>query len=160
MTRARFWLAAVPLVAALAACGSTGTIGDDIGTIWGGESTAERERREALAARRLNKVPVQAVRSVEIGRTANGIILTAFGTAPGLGYSLPALRVRRDGQPGPDGYLEFDLVATEPVQGLELPPGTTRTRAVRADLPIDLRALRGVAGLRVMALQNEVSIAF
>jgi hypothetical protein len=160
MARAWGWVLAAPLALMLTACGETGTIADDIGTLWGEESTAERERRAALEARRQNKVPVQAVRSVEIGRTSNGILITAFGTAPGLGYSLPALRVRRNGQPASDGYIEFDFVATAPAEGVELPPGTTRTRALRADLPVEMRALRGVRGFRVMALQGAIQIDF
>ena len=160
MARAWGCVLAAPLVLMLTACGETGTIADDIGTIWGEESTADRERRAALRARRENKVPVQAVRSVEIGRTSNGILITAFGTAPGLGYSLPVLRVRRGGQPASDGYIEFDFVATEPVAGAALPPGTTRTRALRADLPVEMRVLRGVRGFRVMALQGAIQIDF
>ena len=160
MAKAWGCVLAMPLVLALSACGGTETITDDIGTLWGGESTAERERRAALQARRETKVPVQSVRSVEIGRTSSGILITAFGTAPGLGYSLPALRPRRGGKPAADGYVELDFVATEPIAGLPLPPGTTRTRALRADLPVDIRALRGVRGLRVMALQGAVQIDF
>lgn len=147
-------------VAMLATACDTDTAVDDIGTLWGAESTAERQARAEEIARRQNKVPVQAVQAVEIGRTSNGILLTAHGTAPGLGYSLPALRARREGRPAPDGYLEFDFVATAPVEGLDLPPGTTRTRAIRADLPLDLRELQGAKGLRVMALQGLVQVDF
>ncbi len=153
-------VASLAVALTVGACGDTGTATDDVGTLWGNESTADRLRREEAEARRQNKVPVQAVQSVEVGRTSNGILLTAFGTAPGLGYSLPALRVRREGRPGPDGYLEFDFVATAPAPGFDLPPGNTRTRAIRADLPIDLPVLRGIAGLRVMGIQNQVQVEF
>ena len=159
MPRAIGKLTALALLAALVACSDNETVGD-IGTLWGEESSAERKAREELQARRENKVPVQAVRSVEIGRTSNGILLTAFGTAPGLGYSLPALRVRRGGKPAADGYLDFDFVASEPAPGFDLPPGNTRTRAIRADLPIDLRALTGIRGLRVWSLQGQVQVDF
>ena len=152
-------LAVLPVVAVLSGCSDGETVGD-IGTLWGEESSAERKAREEALARRQNKVPVQAVRSVEIGRTSNGILLTAFGTAPGMGYSLPALRVRRGGRPADDGYLDFDFVATEPAPGFDLPPGNTRTRAIRADLPIDLRSLPGIKGLRVWSLQGQIQVDF
>ena len=129
------------MVAMLAACGNDAGFAD-IGTLWGAEGSADRAAREELAARRANKVPMQTVRGVEIGRTARGILLTAYGTAPSPGFSLPALRVRRDGKPAGDGYLEFDLVASRPAPDTILPPATPRNLEIRADLPIDIRALR------------------
>lgn len=159
MARARHWIGAIPLVAMLAACGDDAGPAD-LGTLWGAESSAERAAREAEAARRANKVPMRTVRGVEIGRTSTGILLTAYGSAPGPGYSLPALRVRRDGKPAGDGFLEFDLVASVPAPGIELPPATSRNLSVRADLPINIRALRGVAGLRVLALEGQVQVNF
>ena len=90
----------------------------------------------------------------------DGFLITAYGTAPGLGYSLPHLRPRRDGAPGPDGYVEYDFVATEPPAGFDLPPGTSRTRTLRADLPVKAADLRGVAGIRVQAVQGGVQLDF
>lgn len=144
----------LPLAAALAlgAC--------DIQTLWGGESAAETVEREAIVAARSVQVPVQTVDSVEIGRTRDGFLLTAHGAAPGLGYSLPALRQRRDGAPGIDGYIEYDFVATEPPAGFDLPAGTAQTRRLRADLPISVATLRGVAGIRVMGLQSGAQLDF
>lgn len=154
-------LAAVCMAAAmsLTAC-STGTFLDDVGTAVGGESTAEQEAEAARQAARQAIVPIQAVRSVEMGRTRDGFIITAFGTAPGLGYALPTLRPRRGGLPGADGYIEFDFVAVEPPAGLNLPQGTTQARALRADLPVRLSALQGAAGLRVLALRGGVQMDF
>lgn len=106
------------------------------------------------------QVPVQAVRTVEIGRTRDGLMVTAFGTAPGLGYALPTLRPRRGGQPGDDGYIELDFVATEPPPGRELPPGTTQSRAVRADLPLRIANLRGARGIRVLTATNGHQVNF
>lgn len=144
----------LPLLAALAlpAC--------DIQTLWGGESSAEEAQREAVVAARSVQVPVQAVRSVEIGRTRDGFLITAFGTAPGLGYSLPTLRPRREGAPGIDGYIEYDFVATEPAAGFDLPAGTAATRSLRADLPVTSRELRGAAGIRVMGLTGGAQLDF
>lgn len=160
MARVSGWIVMVPLVASLAACGDTGTVVDDVGTLWGEESTAEREEREKLAARQANKVPMMTIRALEVGRTSNGILLTAFGTAPGPGYSVPGLRVRRSGQLSADGYVEFDFVAAEPAPGLEQPPANERNIQVRADLPIDLGDLRGAAGVRVFALRGQAQVNF
>jgi hypothetical protein len=139
---------------------STGTFLDDAPTIWGGESRADEERREAVQEARTMPVPVEAVRGIEVGRTRDGFLITAYGTAPGLGYALPRLRPRRGGAPGPDGYVEYDFVASEPPAGFDLPPGTARTRTIRADLPVRAIELRGAAGIRVMALRGGAQLDF
>jgi hypothetical protein len=142
----------LPLIAlALAAC--------DIQTLWGGESRADKEERLAVSEAATVQVPVQSVNSIEIGRTRDGFLITAYGRAPGLGYSLPALRPRRDGLPGLDGYIEYDFVATEPTRA-DLPAGTSATRALRADLPVAAGALRGARGIRVLALQGGAQLDF
>lgn len=112
------------------------------------------------AAAPVVKVPVQAVRSVELGRTRDGFIITAFGTAPGLGYAQPSLRPRRSGAPGADGFVDFDFVAVQPDPDFKLPQGTTRARALRADLPVTLRNLKGAQGIRVHALAGGVQLTF
>ena len=151
----------IPIIAYLTLGGcSTGTVLDDIPTVWGGESRAEEARREAVEEARTTPVPIEAVRNVEIGRTRDGFLITAYGTAAGLGYSLPRLRPRRGGAPGPDGYVEYDFVASEPPPGFDLPPGTARTRTIRADLPVKAAELLGAAGIRVLALGNGVQIDF
>ncbi|MFK7943255.1 MAG: hypothetical protein AB8B85_10135 [Paracoccaceae bacterium] len=144
---------------ALGAC-STGTAVDDVGTLWGEQSTAEREAAESRAQAILARIPVQSVQSIEMGRTRDGFLITAMGTAAGLGYSLPTLRVRRQGAPGVDGYIEYDFVAVAPAQGFAFPPGTTQSRAMRADLPVTLRQLQGASGLRVLALNGGVQMDF
>lgn len=156
-------------VLAVSACGSSdeepeaesgSTVLSDIGTLWGEESSRERAVREERERRAAIKVPITAVRSVELGRTRDGFLVTAFGTAPGLGYALPALRARRSGEPGADGYIEFDFVASEPAPGFQLPPGTSQTRALRADLAVPIRGLRGASGIRVLALAGGVQMDF
>jgi hypothetical protein len=139
-------------VLSLAACG-------DGGTLWGGESEAKEAERVA-AETQAAQVPVQAVQSIEIGRTRDGFLITAHGTAPGLGYSLPTLRPRRGGAPAVDGYVEYDFVASEPPAGFDLPAGTTQTRQLRAYLPVSANALRGAAGIRVMALRGGAQMDF
>ncbi len=139
---------------------STGTALDDISTLWGGESRADEARRGAVQEARTTPVPVESVRNVEIGQTRDGFLITAYGTAPGLGYSLPRLRPRRDGAPCIDGYVEYDFVASEPPPGFDLPAGTARTLAIRADLPVRAAELRGAAGIRVLALRGGTQIDF
>lgn len=106
-----------------------------------------------------NKVPVQSVAKVEIGRTRDGYLISAFGTAPGLGYGAPELRVRRGGQPAADGFVEFDFIAARPANADDLPPGTTRARAIRADYAVVTQQLRGIAGIRVLALSGGAQVA-
>ncbi|MEM8842924.1 MAG: hypothetical protein AAGD47_14240, partial [Pseudomonadota bacterium] len=102
----------------------------------------------------------QAVREIEIGRTRNGFVITAFGTAPALGYSQPQLRARRDGSPGLDGYLDYDFVARPPKPGLELNQGTLTARNIRADILLKRDDLRGATGIRVHALSGGVQMGF
>lgn len=139
----------LPLVAALAlgACESNAHLG--------GDSAAE----EAAAAVGV-QVPVEAVQSVEIGRTRDGFLVTAYGSAAGLGYARPTLRPRRGGAPGVDGYLEYDFVATEPAAGLDLPPGSAQARRLRADLPVQAASLRGARGIRVLGLTGGAQLDF
>lgn len=149
------------LVAAFALGGcSTGTLLDDVDTMWGGESRAEEARREAVVQARTIKIPVDSVSGVELGRTRDGFLITAYGTAPGLGYSLPQLRPRRGGQPGLDGYVEYDFVATEPPPGFALPQGTARTRALRADIAVPAGALVGTRGIRVIGQRGGAQLDF
>lgn len=163
-------LAVLPLSLALSACGggeekapeprSNGNFLSDIGTLWGEESSKQKAERKERLRRAQIKVPVTAVRSVELGRTRDGFLITAFGTAPALGYALPALVVRRSGEPAADGYIEYDFVASEPAPGFSLPQGTTQTRALRADLAVTIRDLRGASGIRILALAGGVQMDF
>jgi hypothetical protein len=147
------------LAGALLLLGGCGAFGD-IQTLWGGESRAEKAERQTAEAAVAAQVPVAVVNRLEVGRTRNGFLITAYGTAPGLGYSLPTLRPRREGRPGLDGYIEYDFVATEPPPGFDLPPGTARTRALRADLPVSADDLRPAAGIRVLALRGGAQLDF
>lgn len=165
MNRSAFPGVLAAVMIALTGCSSgsdesAGSAVDDIGTLWGEDSSAEKARKAELARLREIKVPIQAVREIEIGRTRDGFIITAFGTAPGLGFSLPQLRPRRSGAPGADGFVEFDFVASEPAPGLDLPPGTLTARALRADRPVTLDELRGAAGIRVLAINGGVQLTF
>lgn len=144
----------LPLIAVL----SLGACGDN--ALWGGESEAEEAERLAAVEAEAAQVPIQAVRNVEIGRTRDGFLISAYGMTSRLGYSMPQLRPRRGGAPGIDGYIEYDFVATEPAPGLDLPPGTAQQRQLRADLPVSANALRGASGIRVLGQRGGAQLDF
>ncbi len=94
--------------------------------------------------------PASSVESLEIGHTYRGRLLTAHGTAPATGWFRAALEPRNAGRPGPDGFLEFDLVAAPPeLNGGE--PGTPARLPIRADRTIPAADLVGAQGVRVYA---------
>jgi hypothetical protein len=104
--------------------------------------------------------PVESVRDVEIGRTRDGFVITAYGIAPGLGYSSPELRPRRQGTPAPDGFLDYDFVARAPDPGFNLGTGDAKARTVRADLLVKAKDLRGAQGIRVHAVEGGLQMNF
>jgi len=104
--------------------------------------------------------PVQAVSKIEIGRTRAGFMVSAFGTAPAIGYGRPQLRPRRNGQPGQDGLIDLDFVAIPPSPDFALPQGNPRARSLRADLELTGEQLRGARGIRVHATDRGVQMMF
>jgi hypothetical protein len=104
--------------------------------------------------------PVESVHNIEIGRTRNGIAVTAYGIAPGLGFGAPKLRPRRDGKPGPDGILDFDFVARAPDARFDLGQGALTARAIRADILLSPRELTGVAGIRIHGASGGLQMLF
>ena len=104
--------------------------------------------------------PVERVVNIEIGRTRNGAAVTANGVAPGLGFSSPELRARREGKPGPDGFLDFDFVARAPDPGFAMGEGVTAARMVRADVLLSPRELQGVRGIRVHGVSGGLLMNF
>lgn len=107
-----------------------------------------------------NAEPITSVNDLEIGRSRDGFVVTAFGTAPALGFSAPRLRARRDGAPGNDGYIDFDFVANPPKPELERPGGAATAKALRADVFLNQRQLRNVLGIRVHALGGGLQLDF
>lgn len=131
------------------------------GCSWLGFGDDEPEpSAEAPAAPEVQPEIVQSVRKLEIGRTRDGVMLTAYGTGTGLGYSLPRLRARRDGKPGPDGMIDYDFIANPPDPGFNLGTGTVKARALRADLPVKVTELEGARGIRVHGRERGVQILF
>ena len=100
------------------------------------------------------------MRDIEIGRTRNGYVITARGDAPGLGYGAPELRTRREGKPGPDGFIDFDFVAQAPDPSFNLGKGTLAARSVRADLHVTLDQLKGSVGIRVHGVGGGLQMRF
>lgn len=147
--------AALAAIAALLVLGGCSLFGSDDG---------EEEQVTAVEPAEPVYEPVVEVRNIEIGRTRNGIVITALGLAPGSGYAVPELRPRRDGQPGPEGYLDYDFVARAPDPalgaGLATAGGSERTRRVRADHLLALRHLRGVRGIRIHAAEGGIQMNF
>ena len=105
-------------------------------------------------------VQVQAVRRLELGRTRDGIVITAFGTAPGIGYAGPRLEPRREGAPASDGLIDYDFVAVPPDPGFGLPTGRASAREIRADRFVSLDELQGSRGIRVHGRDRSVRVLF
>ncbi len=140
-----------PLAAALVVGGCSLFDGDDEE-----EVTAAQE-----AAVEASYEPVEEVRQIEIGRTRDGLVITVYAVAPGLGYAGPDLRPRREGRPGPDGFLDYDFVVRAPFN----PPAATadasaRARQVRADELVNIQEMRGVQGIRVHAAEGGMMMNF
>jgi len=123
-------------------------------------SSEDDKKTEVQAVVTERTVPVESIRDIEVGRTRDGIAVTAHGLAPGLGYGAPELRARRDGQPGPDGILDFDFVAQAPDPGFSLGTGTVQARAIRADLLLTPRDIEGARGIRVHAASGGIQMLF
>lgn len=106
------------------------------------------------------QTPVERIQNLELGRLADGFMLTAFATAPGLGYYNPELRPRFGGRPGADGFLEYDFVVRppeDPGRGTDAP---IVARTVRADIPLSPGALRSALGVRVWSARDSVEGLF
>lgn len=133
-------------------------------SVIGGCSLFDSDEEEPAAAEQAvaeaRYEPVVEVRDIEIGRTRNGLVITAIGLAPGAGYAAPELRPRRDGRPGPDGYLDFDFVARAPNPALNLGTGSERVRTVRADRHLSVEELGGAIGLRIHAAEGGMLMTF
>ena len=103
--------------------------------------------------------PVDEVRSVEIGRTRDGIVVTAYGLAPTLGYADPRLEARRGGRIAEDGFLDFDFVATLPDPAAAV-AGDPAARLMRADRLIVIEAVRQAKGLRIHGISGGRAVVF
>lgn len=111
------------------------------------------------------KQVVARVERLEIGRVHKGFILTAYAQADGIGWSRPQLRPRT-GAVGPDGYFEFDFVASPapppmPKGGKPPPPPPPGlTQNLRADTPVSDALLENARGVRVFGALAGAEIGF
>lgn len=142
-------LSLVPVILVAAVLSGCSMFGDDEEVTAGGKVAIERRPE-----------PIQALRNIEIGRTRNGYAVSAFGTAQTTGYGGATLQARREGQPGIDGFIDFDFVAIPPDPALNMPQGGLTAREIRADTQLSDRKLRGVAGIRVHTLSNSGQVGF
>ena len=150
--RTRIGSATLLLVASLAltGCGAFGSDDDE---------KAEEAAAEAAAQAALIE-PIEQVLAVEVGRTRNGYVISANGLAPGLGYSAPELRPRRDGRPGLDGFIDYDFTVQAPDPRRQLGQGTPSARRIQVRHQIKNDDLRGAIGLRVHGLRGGVQMRF
>ncbi len=144
-------LATAAAIAAMLALGGCSLFGS------GGDEDAAATEQTAAADL---YVPVEAVRHIEIGRTRNGYVITAHGEAPGLGHGTPELRARREGKPGPDGFIDYDFFALAPDPGLNLGQGAVQARMVRADLHVTARDLQDAVGIRIHGVSGGLQMRF
>ena len=123
-------------------------------------STAPAKSEKLVVARERRQV--ESVERLEFGAIHDGRMMTAWGLAPESDWFSPQLEVRRDGLPGPDGFIEFDLVAAPPaLNGGEAGPvGTPAQRRIRADAPLLNTEIAGAAGVRVHAQNGAVAQRF
>lgn len=106
-----------------------------------------------------SKVAVVRIENLELGRLFNGYMLTAIAIAPGTGYYQPELRPRYGGEPGPDGFYEFDFVARPPATsgGGDAP---ITARSIRGDVELSPQMLRTGRGVRVWSARDSVEGRF
>lgn len=124
------------------------------------KSNDSKKTEAQAAAAAPTYLPVESVNNIEIGRTRNGIAVTAYGIAPGLGFGGAELRPRRDGRPGADGLLDFDFVARAPDARFNLGEGDLTARAIRADILLSPGQLAGAQGMRIHAATGGLQVAF
>lgn len=103
-----------------------------------------------------DKQMIQRVGSMEIGRTFNGVNLTAYGLSDSIGWRDPELRPR-GAVPGPDGIINLEFVARPPV---EAKPGPVPVRLMRADIAFDMATMRQSRGVRIEAREGALQAAF
>ncbi|MDF2232650.1 hypothetical protein P2H44_08805 [Albimonas sp. CAU 1670] len=150
--------AAAPLAFAAAALALSGCgLWEDEAAVADAPSAPPQSGAPGVEGPRLNYLPAAGVESLEIGQIYRGRLLTAHGYAPATGWFRATLQPRNGGRPGPDGFLEYDLVGAPPeLNGGE--PGAPARQPLRADLAIPSSALAGVQGVRVHAGGQAVAM--
>lgn len=104
------------------------------------------------------RVQMNSVDKLELGRVYRGYMLSVEGTAPSVGHFDSLLTPRGTGVAS-DGFLEFDLVAQPPFD----PPiraGTSVQLRIRADVELTEEQIKSAAGIRVYSLSNALERQF
>ncbi len=118
---------------------------------------AERPDPETLLP---PKVAVTRIETLELGRLAEGYVLTAFGDAPGGGYYQPELKLRYGGATAADGFYEFDFLVRPPEDPAKYAGAPESARRMRADTALTVQQLRGARGVRVWSASDSVEGRF
>jgi hypothetical protein len=162
-TASRLSIAAAALALALAGCSSVDGLfssapGVELAVL---EPSAKAPEPEQLAVVRERR-QVLSIERLEFGAIHKGRMMTAWGYAPESDWFSPQLEIRREGLPGPDGFIEFDLVAAPPTLngGKAGAVGTLAQRKVRADIPLLNALTAGAAGIRVHAQDGAIAQRF
>lgn len=157
-TASRLPIIAVAMALTVAGCSTEGGTGVEIAVLEPSTAPAKPETLATVRERR----QVQSVERLEFGAIYDGRMMTAWGHAPESDWFSPRLEIRREGLPGPDGFIEFDLVAAPPaLNGGETGPvGTLAQRRVRADVPLLTVLTDGATGVRVYAQDGAVAERF
>lgn len=147
MKRYGMALVAILTAATLSGCGGS-IFGNDV------EETAAPE------AQLPPKESVLRIDALELGRLFDGYMLTAYATAPGVGYYQPELRPRYGGGLSADGFYEFDFMVRPPENPAIDPGAPASARVVRGDFELPVDKLRGAAGVRVWSATDSVEGRF
>jgi len=99
---------------------------------------------------------IDDVSGAQLGRTRDGFLLSAQGSAAGASWRTPRLRPRL-GVAGPDGFIEFDFMAAPPAAAEDTPGATQR---LRADTVLAPEQVRGSVGARVHGRNSVAEIRF
>lgn len=106
------------------------------------------------------KISVARIETLELGRLADGYVLTAYGVAPGGGHYQPELRLRYDGATAADGFYEYDFLVRPPTDPAAYAAAPEIARRMRADATLTVAQLRGARGVRVWSASDSVEGRF
>jgi len=118
---------------------------------------------EAATPPEPEKVLMQDVMAIDLGRTFDSVMISVEGHAPGLGYQNPELRNHERGARSSDGYAQFDFVALPPDEELAktLPaPGSDNALKLRANREVPFAVLQGLRGVRVFTAKGVATRPF
>lgn len=105
------------------------------------------------------KILLNQVEKLELGRLERGYMLTVIGAAATTGFWAPELRLRNGGALATDSFYEFDFIAAKPnVKPKGVAP--LNARLIRADYEITPEMLRAARGVRIYTADGSVDGRF